>query len=173
MEAFLGALMEEGLVLDATLAQSTTQAQAFWKVRESHSEAQKIEGPSIKHDISVPVGEIPSFIERGIAAMKKVVPDLRPVPFGHVGDGNLHFNAQAPAGMGKDEFYAHYGAINRAVYDIVREVSGSISAEHGIGRFKLEELEHYRSPVELDVMRSIKRALDPRNLMNPGKVIRV
>jgi len=173
MEAFLGALMEEGLVLDATLAQSTTQAQAFWKIRESHSEAQKIEGPSIKHDISVSVSEIPSFIERGIAAMKQVVPDLRPVPFGHVGDGNLHFNAQAPEGMGKDEFFAHYGAINRAVYDIVREVAGSISAEHGIGRFKLEELEHYRSPVELDVMRSIKRALDPQNLMNPGKVIRI
>ncbi|MCW5746237.1 MAG: FAD-binding oxidoreductase [Alphaproteobacteria bacterium] len=173
MEAFLGEAMEEGLVFDAVLAQSAAQAQAFWKIRECHSEAQKIEGPSIKHDVSVPVHRIPAFVDQGIAAMKRVMPDLRPVPFGHVGDGNLHFNAQAPDGMDKATFFAHLHDINHAVHDLVREFGGSISAEHGIGRFKLEELERYRGPVELDAMRAIKRALDPKNIMNPGKVVRV
>ncbi|HEX2887079.1 FAD-binding oxidoreductase [Vineibacter terrae] len=173
MEAFLGDAMEAGLVFDAVLAQSSAQAQAFWKIRESHSEAQKLEGPSIKHDISVPVHRIPEFVDQGIAAMKAVMPDLRPVPFGHVGDGNLHFNAQSPAGMDKNAFYARRDDINHAVHDLVRSFGGSISAEHGIGRFKLEELERYRGPVELDAMRAIKRALDPRNIMNPGKVVRV
>ncbi len=173
MEEFLAQAMEDGLVLDAVVAQSTAQAQMFWKIRESHSEGQKIEGPSIKHDISVPVSEIPAFIERGLAAMCAIVPGLRPVPFGHVGDGNLHFNAQAPVGMDKATFFKHAPAINHAVYELVRGVAGSISAEHGIGRFKLEELEHYRDVVELDLMRAIKRALDPRQIMNPGKVIRV
>jgi len=173
MEAFLGDAMEAGLVFDAVLAQSSAQAQTFWKIRESHSEAQKLEGPSIKHDISVPVDRIPEFVDKGVAAMQRVMPDLRPVPFGHVGDGNLHFNAQAPVGMDKPAFFAHLGDINHAVHDLVREFGGSISAEHGIGRFKLEELERYRGPVELDAMRAIKRALDPRNIMNPGKVLRV
>ncbi|HKU97820.1 MAG TPA: FAD-binding oxidoreductase [Vineibacter sp.] len=173
MEAFLGDAMEAGLVFDAVLAQSSAQAQAFWKIRESHSEAQKLEGPSIKHDISVPVDRIPEFVDKGVAAMRAVMPDLRPVPFGHVGDGNLHFNAQAPVGMDKPAFFAHLGDINHAVHDLVRSFGGSISAEHGIGRFKLEELERYRGSVELDAMRSIKRALDPRNIMNPGKVLRV
>jgi FAD/FMN-containing dehydrogenase len=173
METFLGEAMDAGLVLDAVLAQSSAQAQAFWKIRESHSEAQKLEGPSIKHDISVPVHRIPEFVGKGIAAMKAVVPDLRPVPFGHVGDGNLHFNAQAPVGMDKETFYARRDDVNHAVHDLVRSFGGSISAEHGIGRFKLEELERYRGSIELDAMRAIKRALDPRNIMNPGKVLRV
>ncbi|MBL8675257.1 MAG: FAD-binding oxidoreductase [Rhodospirillales bacterium] len=173
MEAFLGGAMEDGLVLDAVVAQSTAQAQAFWRMRESHSEAQKIEGPSIKHDISVPVGRIAEFVDKGIAAMRGVMPDIRPVPFGHVGDGNLHFNAQAPAGMDKAAFFARGHDINHAVYELVRAFDGSISAEHGIGRFKLAELERYRSATELDMMRAIKRALDPKGVMNPGKVIRV
>jgi FAD/FMN-containing dehydrogenase len=173
MEAFLGDAMEAGLVFDAVLAQSTAQAQAFWKLRESHSEAQKLEGPSIKHDISVPVHRIAEFVDKGVAAMKRVMPDLRPVPFGHVGDGNLHFNAQAPEGMDKLTFFARRDDINHAVHDLVRAFGGSISAEHGIGRFKLEELERYRGAVELDAMRAIKRALDPGNIMNPGKVVRV
>ncbi|HJQ56865.1 MAG TPA: FAD-binding oxidoreductase [Vineibacter sp.] len=173
MEAFLGDAMEAGLVFDAVLAQSTAQAQAFWKIRESHSEAQKLEGPSIKHDISVPVHRIPDFVTQGIAALKRVMPDVRPVPFGHVGDGNLHFNAQAPEGMDKPAFFARMHDINHAVHDLARQFGGSISAEHGIGRFKLEELERYRGSVELDAMRAIKRALDPKNIMNPGKVVRV
>ncbi len=173
MEAYLGEAMEQGLVLDAALAQNETQARAFWALRENHSEAQKREGPSIKHDISVSVSKLPAFMKEGLAAMKKVLPDCRPVPFGHVGDGNLHFNCQSPPGWNKPQFMAYGEAISGAVYDIVVGYGGSISAEHGIGRLKVEELAHYRSKVELDTMRSIKRALDPQNLMNPGKVLQV
>ena len=109
----------------------------------------------------------------GHAAMKKVLPDCRPVPFGHVGDGNMHFNCQSPPGWSKPQFMAYGEAISGAIYDLVTSCGGSISAEHGIGRIKVDELTHYRSKIELDVMRSLKRALDPDNLMNPGKVIRV
>jgi FAD/FMN-containing dehydrogenase len=173
MEAYLGESLDKGLVLDAALAQNETQARAFWALRENHSEAQKREGPSIKHDISVSTSKIPVFMEEGLAAMKRVLPDCRPVPFGHVGDGNLHFNCQAPAGWDKARFAAHAEPISTAVYDLVVRYGGSISAEHGIGQLKVDELAHYRSQVELDTMRAIKRALDPLNLMNPGKVIRV
>jgi FAD/FMN-containing dehydrogenase len=173
MEAYLGQSLESGLVLDAALAQNETQARAFWALRENHSEAQKREGPSIKHDISVSVSKIPAFMQEGLAAMKRVLPDCRPVPFGHVGDGNLHFNCQAPAGWDKRRFMAFAEPISTAVYDLVVRYGGSISAEHGIGQLKVDELAHYRSRVELDTMRTIKRALDPLNLMNPGKVIRV
>jgi FAD/FMN-containing dehydrogenase len=173
METYLGEALDRGLVLDAALAQNETQARAFWALRENHSEAQKREGPSIKHDISVSVSKIPSFMKAGLAAMKQVLPDCRPVPFGHVGDGNIHFNCQAPAGWDKVRFMAHAEAISGAVYDLVVSYGGSISAEHGIGQLKVDELAHYRSKVELDTMRAIKHALDPQNLMNPGKIIRV
>jgi FAD/FMN-containing dehydrogenase len=171
MEAYLGEAMEQGLVLDAALAQNEAQARAFWGLRENHSESQKREGPSIKHDISVSVSKIPAFMTEGLLAMKKALPECRPVPFGHVGDGNLHFNCQAPAGWDKSRFMAHAEAISSAVYDLVVAHGGSISAEHGIGQMKVDELAHYRSKVELDTMRAIKRALDPQNLMNPGKVL--
>ena len=173
MEAYLGEAMEQGLVLDAALAQSEAQARAFWALRENHSESQKKDGPSIKHDISVSVSRIPAFMDDGLAAMKKVLPTCRPVPFGHVGDGNLHFNCMAPVGWDKARFMAEAPAISAAVYDLVVKYGGSISAEHGIGRMKVEELAHYRGKVELDTMRAIKRALDPANLMNPGKVLEV
>jgi FAD/FMN-containing dehydrogenase len=173
MEAYLGEAMEKGLVLDGTLAQTEAQARAFWALRENHSEGQKREGPSIKHDISVAVSKLPTFMKDGLAAMKKVLPDCRPVPFGHVGDGNMHFNCQSPPGWSKPQFMEYGDAISGAIYDLVTAYGGSISAEHGIGRIKVDELSHYRTKVELDVMRSIKRALDPDNLMNPGKVIRV
>jgi FAD/FMN-containing dehydrogenase len=173
MEAFLGEEMESGQVLDATIAQNETQARALWALRENHSEAQKREGPSIKHDISVAVSKLPTFMREGLAAMKKALPECRPVPFGHVGDGNLHFNCQAPAGWDKPKFMVHHEAISGAVYDLVVGHGGSISAEHGIGRLKVGELAHYRTKIELDAMRAIKRALDPQNIMNPGKVIRV
>ena len=173
MEAYLGEAMEKGLVLDAAIAQNEAQARAFWALRENHSEAQKREGPSIKHDISVSVSKIPTFMNEGLAAMKKALPECRPVPFGHVGDGNLHFNCQAPPGWDKPRFMAHDEAISGAVYDLVVGYGGSISAEHGIGRLKVDELAHYRSKIELDTMRSLKRALDPQNIMNPGKVIRL
>jgi FAD/FMN-containing dehydrogenase len=173
MEAYLGEAMEKGLVLDAVIAQNEAQARSFWALRENHSEAQKREGPSIKHDISVSVSKLPEFVTEGLAAMNKALPGCRPVPFGHVGDGNLHFNCQSPPGWSKTQFM-HYGeAISGAIYDLVTSYGGSISAEHGIGRIKVDELTHYRSQIELDVMRSLKRALDPHNIMNPGKVIRV
>jgi FAD/FMN-containing dehydrogenase len=173
MEAYLGEAMEKGLVLDAAIAQNETQARAFWALRENHSEAQKKEGPSIKHDISVAVGKMPAFMEEGLAAMRKALPEGRPVPFGHVGDGNMHFNCQAPAGWDKVRFMKHGEAISSAVYDVVVRYGGSISAEHGIGRLKLDELAHYRSKIELDTMRALKRALDPQNIMNPGKIVQI
>ena len=132
-------------MLDAALAQNETQARAFWALRENHSEAQKREGPSIKHDISVSVSKIPAFMTEGLAAMKKALPECRPVPFGHVGDGNIHFNCQAPPGWDKARFMAHAEAISGAVYDLVVSHGGSISAEHGIGQLKVDELAHYRS----------------------------
>ncbi len=173
METYLGEAMEKGLVLDAAIAQNEAQGRAFWALRENHSEAQKREGPSIKHDISVAVSKLPAFIEEGLAAMKRAVPECRPVPFGHVGDGNLHFNCQSPPGWDKKRFSEYGETISSAVYDLVVGYGGSISAEHGIGRLKVEELAHYRSKIELDTMRAIKRALDPRNIMNPGKIVLV
>ena len=173
MEAYLGEAMEKGLVLDAVIAQTEAQSKALWMLRENHTEASKREGPSIKHDISVAVSKIPAFVPEGTAAMTRALPGCRPLIFGHVGDGNLHFNCQAPVGWSKPEFMKHGEAISGGVYDIVTSYGGSISAEHGIGRIKVEELSHYRTKIELDVMRSLKRALDPDNLMNPGKVIQV
>jgi FAD/FMN-containing dehydrogenase len=173
MEAYLGEAMEKGLVLDAVIAQTAAQSKALWALRENHTEASKKEGPSIKHDISVAVSKIPPFVPEGLAAMTKALPGCRPLVFGHVGDGNLHFNCQAPAGWDKARFMQYGEAISGAVYDLVTAYGGSISAEHGIGRIKVEELAHYRSQTELDVMRQLKRALDPHNIMNPGKVIRV
>jgi FAD/FMN-containing dehydrogenase len=173
METYLGEAMEKGLVLDAVVAQTEAQSKALWALRENHTEASKKEGPSIKHDISVAVSKIPAFVTEGLAAMTKALPGCRPLCFGHVGDGNLHFNCQAPAGWGKPQFMQYGDAISGAIYDLVTAYGGSISAEHGIGRIKVDELAHYRSRTELDVMRSLKRALDPQNLMNPGKVIRV
>ena len=173
MEAYLGEAMEKGLVLDAVIAQTEAQSKALWALRENHTEASKQEGPSIKHDISVAVSKIPPFVPEGLAAMTKALPGCRPLVFGHVGDGNLHFNCQAPAGWDKVRFVQYIEPISGAIYDLVTAYGGSISAEHGIGRIKLEELAHYRSRTELDVMRQLKRALDPHNIMNPGKVIRV
>jgi FAD/FMN-containing dehydrogenase len=173
MEAYLGEAMEQGLVFDAVVAQTEAQSRALWALRESHTEASKKEGPSIKHDISVAVSKIPPFVPEGLAAMKQALPGCRPLVFGHVGDGNLHFNCQAPAGWSKPQFMQYGEAISGAIYDLVTSYGGSISAEHGIGRIKVDELAHYRSRTELDVMRSLKRALDPHNIMNPGKVIRV
>jgi len=173
MESYLGEAMEKGLVLDAAIAQTEAQSQSLWALRENHSEASKKEGPSIKFDISVAVSKIPAFVTQGLAAMKRTLPECRPLPFGHVGDGNLHFNCQAPAGWDKARFTPHIEKISAAIYDLVVGYGGSISAEHGIGRIKVDELAHYRGKIELDTMRTLKRALDPQNIMNPGKVIQV
>ncbi len=170
-EAILGQAMEDGIVLDAAIAQSEQQRQAFWALRENGSESQKLEGASIKHDISVPVSAIPAFYEDAWAAVREIEPEARLVAFGHAGDGNLHYNIAEPAGGDRSAFLDKWPAINQAVHDTVHAHHGSISAEHGIGRLKREEMTRYKSDVELDVMKTIKAALDPHGLMNRGKVI--
>ncbi|WP_029353925.1 FAD-binding oxidoreductase [Bosea sp. 117] len=171
MEAALGEAMEAGEVLDATIAASEAQADALWKLREDMSEAQKFEGGSIKHDVSVPVSRVPEFLERGIAAVEAALPGIRPCPFGHVGDGNIHFNLSQPVGMAKADYIAQWERFNRIVHDVVTDMDGSIAAEHGIGLLKRGELAHYADPVALDLMKRLKQALDPADTLNPGKVI--
>jgi FAD/FMN-containing dehydrogenase len=171
LEALLAEAYDDGLIGDAALAASAAQTAAFWRLREGMSEAQKSEGGSIKHDISVPVSRIPEFLARAIPLVEVMVPGVRPVPFGHLGDGNLHFNLTQPAGGDREAFLDRWEEVNRAVHELVVEMGGSISAEHGIGRMKVEELKHFKSAVELELMARVKAALDPDNLMNPGKVI--
>jgi FAD/FMN-containing dehydrogenase len=170
-ENFLAAAFDRGLVEDAVLAGSAAQAKALWKLRESISESQKHEGGSIKHDISVPVSHIPAFLREALAAAEKMIPGIRPVPFGHVGDGNLHFNFTQPVAMDKEAYLAKWETLNRVVHDIVIAHGGSISAEHGIGVLKREEGRRFKSAVEMDLLRRIKQALDPKGIMNPGKGI--
>src|SRR5258708_22347183 len=162
MEANLGEALEKGLVLDAALAQNETQARAFWGLRENHSEAQKREGPSIKHDVSVSVSKIPAFMKEGLLAMKKALPECRPVPFGHVGDGNIHFNCQSPPGWDKKRFMAHSEAISGAVYDIVVAYGGPISAEHRIRHLKGGQPAHHPSPIQLHTPRPVTPSPPPR-----------
>jgi len=169
----LGDAMEAGLVDDAVIASSGAQSARFWKMREDMAEAQKYAGVGIKHDVSVPVSRIAEFIERTDAALAKAYPGIRHCAFGHVGDGNMHYNPVAPPGWPGEHFSTERDAINRIVHDIVIEFGGSISAEHGIGRLRLDENMHYKSPVEIEMMRTLKRAFDPNNIMNPGKVIRL
>ncbi len=162
------------LILDGVVAQSEAQARALWKLRDEVSGAQKPEGGSIKHDVSVPLSAIPAFIERAGAAVAKLVPGARPVPFGHIGDGNIHFNISQPTGVDTQTFLARWYEVSRAVHDIVvHDFNGSISAEHGVGQMKVDEIAHYKSSEAIDTMRAIKQALDPLNIMNPGKVVRV
>jgi D-lactate dehydrogenase (cytochrome) len=170
-DTLLETAFEAGILIDAVLAESLEQAKSLWRIRESLPEAQKHEGGSIKHDVSVPVSLVPKFIAEASAAVVKHFPGCRPVPFGHVGDGNVHFNVSQPLGADKAAYLAQWEAMNRVVHDMVVGMNGSISAEHGIGRLKVEEMKHYKDPVELDIMRKLKRALDPANLMNPGKVV--
>ncbi len=171
LEDFLGEALEKGSIGDAVLAQSGEQAAKFWDLRERISEAQKIEGFSIKHDISVPVSRLGEFIERADTALQTAYPGIRIVAFGHVGDGNLHYNQSKPEAGENAVFMAAQADVNRIVHDLVHEFGGSISAEHGVGQLKREELRHYKSEVELEMMRAIKRAFDPQALMNPGKVL--
>jgi FAD/FMN-containing dehydrogenase len=171
LEQSLATAMEHGLVVDAVIAESLAQRHALWKLRESVPEAQRHEGASIKHDVSVPVASLPAFLEQASAAVLAIVPSARLVAYGHVGDGNLHFNLSQPVGDDPKAFLAHTHALETAVYELVRQFRGSISAEHGIGRLKRAELGKHRSPVDLAVMRQIKQALDPHGIMNPGKVL--
>jgi len=171
LESVLHQAMEAGLIPDALVATSLTQSAEFWKIRESISEAQKAEGKNIKHDISIPISDLGRFITCTDALLQHQFPGCRMVTFGHVGDGNLHYNVSAPLNSPVEAFLLEQSAINRVVYDSVAAFSGSISAEHGIGALKCEEILHYKSPVEMQLMRSIKQALDPNNIMNPGKVV--
>ncbi len=168
-EGFLTQAMERELISDAVLAGSQAQATSLWRLRESISEAQKNEGGSIKNDISVPVSRIPDFVQQGLRAVEALIPGVRPVPFGHVGDGNLHFNFTQPSGADTQAFLALWDEVNRVVNQIAVAHGGSISAEHGIGVAKRDEARRYKSAVELGLLRRIKTALDPKGIMNPGK----
>jgi FAD/FMN-containing dehydrogenase len=171
LELMLAHASDAGLIRDAALAASMQQAKDFWALRESFSEAQKGAGGSIKHDISVPIARIPEFLTRAATIVEKICPGARPVPFGHFGDGNLHYNVSQPEGMDKAQFLGLWEAMSDAVHGLVAEMDGSISAEHGIGQMKREALKRFKSPVELDMMRGIKKALDPAGILNPGKVL--
>ena len=171
LESILATETESGLVEDAAIAQSGAQAKALWGLREDIAEAQKIEGISIKHDIAVPVSAIGEFIARADAALNSRFPGVRIVCFGHIGDGNLHYNLSKPAAQDNADFLAQEENANRIVNDLVHELSGSISAEHGLGQLKRVENRRYKSEVELEMMRLVKQGLDPKGLLNPGKLL--
>jgi FAD/FMN-containing dehydrogenase len=171
LESALAAAVESGIVRDATIAQSAAQADSLWGLREHIPEAQRRHGLNIKHDISLAVSRIPAFLREAEARLDAAFPGVRYVVFGHLGDGNLHYNLSAPDGMAPAAFLAETPRANRIVYDLVAELAGSFSAEHGIGQLKRAELARYKSEVELELMRRVKRALDPGELLNPGKVL--
>ena len=171
LESFLEESLENGSITDAVLAQSVEQARRLWALRENISEAQKVEGFSIKHDISVPVSRIGEFVDRADAALLQAFPGIRIVTFGLVGDGNLHYNQSKPESGENAVFIDSQARVNELVHDIVHSLGGSISAEHGIGQLKRDELLRYKSALEMDMMRTVKRAFDPLGLMNPGKVL--
>jgi D-lactate dehydrogenase (cytochrome) len=171
LEAILEKGFEDGIVDDATIAESMAQRTAFWKLREDISSAQKPEGGSIKHDISVPVAAVPAFIAEANAAVVKQVPGARPVPFGHLGDGNIHYNVSQPVGANTADYLARWHEVNAVVFAIVLRMGGSISAEHGIGVLKRDELPDVKDATAIALMRQLKAMLDPHDIMNPGKVI--
>ena len=162
---------ERGLALDAVVATSAAQAAALWALRENIPEAQVHEGKQIKHDVSVPISRIAEFIAVTDAELQRAFPGVRMVTFGHLGDGNLHYNIAPPQGGGDDAFMARAGEVSRVVHDSAARFAGSISAEHGLGQYKRDEILRYKSPLEMDLMRRIKAALDPQGIMNPGKVV--
>src|SRR5438270_1306741 len=171
LEAILEKGMEDGIVDDAVIAANLSQRQAFWKLRDEMSAAQKPEGGSIKHDISVPIAAVPDFIEQANAAVVKLIPGSRPVPFGHLGDGNIHYNVSQPIGGNTADFMSRWHEVNEVVFAIVLRMGGSISAEHGIGVLKRDELPEVKDKVAIELMRGIKAMLDPLGIMNPGKVL--
>jgi len=171
LESILARGMEQGIVEDAAIAANLTQRAAFWKLRDEMSAAQKPEGGSIKHDISVPVAAVPAFIAEANAAVVRLIPGARPVPFGHLGDGNIHYNVSQPIGAEPADFLARWHEVNALVFEIVLRMGGSISAEHGIGVLKRDELPEVKDKVAIELMRAIKSTLDPLGIMNPGKVL--
>ncbi len=171
LEQVLEQALAGEIVIDAAIAESEAQRAAIWRLREEHSEAQKREGASIKNDVSVPVSKVPAFIREATAACERLMPGVRVVPFGHLGDGNIHFNLEQPEDADPAWFLAQDHAMMDAVNEVVRKYGGSFSAEHGVGRLKPYMMPDWRGGAELDVMRKIKAALDPGELLNPGKVL--
>jgi FAD/FMN-containing dehydrogenases len=171
LEAVLAGAIERGVVTDAVLAASLDQGRRFWALRHGMSEVQKHEGGSIKHDVSVPVDLVPAFLDEAIAAVTAFLPGCRPVPFGHMGDGNLHFNVSQPVGADRDAYLARWDEMNEVVHAIVHNFGGSVAAEHGVGRLKRDLLARVKDPVELELMRTLKHALDPKGILNPGRVV--
>jgi len=171
LEGLLEQGMECGLVIDATIADTLEQAKAFWRIRELFGEVQRHAGGSIKHDVSVPVAAVPAFIAEADAAVTALIPGARPLPFGHLGDGNIHYNVNQPIGADKDAYLRRWDEVNAVVFAVVKKYGGSISAEHGVGVMKRDLLPSVKDPVALDLMRSLKRMLDPKNILNPGKVL--
>ncbi len=171
LEEALAGAMDAGLAKDAAIAASQAQRKALWDLRENIAEAQKLDGPSIKHDVSVPVSRVPELIGRAGERLRAEFPDIRIVAFGHVGDGNIHYNCSKAKRQDAEAFFAQAGAVNRVVYDVIDALGGSISAEHGLGVLKREEIRRHKSALELDLMRAVKRTLDPHGIMNPGKVL--
>lgn len=170
-EEMLSEAFEKGLLTHGVIAASETQRRRLWALREGQAEAQKAGGGGIKHDVSVPVSQMPQFIERADAALAKAIPGIRLFAFGHVGDGNIHYNPMPPLGIGLSQFSERCGEINRIVHDIAAELGGSISAEHGVGQLRRSEMVRYKSSTELSGMRLLKASFDPRNLMNPDKIL--
>lgn len=171
LEHLLAAAIEQGIVIDATIAASLEQTKAFWHLRHVLPEIQKPEGGSIKHDVSVPVAVVPDFLAEASAAVQALIPGIRPMPFGHLGDGNIHFNVSQPVGADQEQFQARWGEVNAVVDKIVLKYHGSISAEHGIGLLKRDSLPKVKDKVALELMRGLKRMLDPNGILNPGKVL--
>jgi len=162
---------ENSLIENGVVAESTSQAKGLWLLRDRLSEVQRLEGASLKHDVAVPIAALPSFVDQALAAVTRAIPGVRPVPFGHLGDGNLHFNLSQPCDMDADLFLSKRDEIARIVHDLVHAFGGSFSAEHGIGVARLDDMARYKSPVELDLMRRLKQALDPQGILNPGRTI--
>jgi FAD/FMN-containing dehydrogenase len=171
MEEILAEGLERSLVVDATIAESLDQGKMFWRIRELFGEVQRYEGGSIKHDVSVPVAAVPAFISEATAAVVKLIPGARPLPFGHLGDGNIHYNVTQPVGADKAAYLERWHDVNAVVFEVVAKHGGSISAEHGIGVIKRDLLPKVKDPVAYELMRTLKRTLDPKGILNPGKVL--
>jgi FAD/FMN-containing dehydrogenase len=171
IEPALASALEDGLLEDATIAESEARADRLWFLREAVVEAQGAAGASIKHDIAVPLSAVPTFLGEAKPALEAALPGVTVYAFGHLGDGNIHFNLLQPPGMEAQDFLARTGALNRLVHDLVASHGGSISAEHGLGRLRREEIARYKPAIEIELMRRIKAALDPQGIMNPGKLL--
>lgn len=172
IEGLFEQAFDTGIANDAVLAESESQRKAFWHMRESMSEAQRPEGGSIKHDISVPIAKVPEFLRQASIAVNEYMPNVRICAFGHLGDGNIHYNISQPVDADKQEFLSHWHSLNTVVHTIVLDMNGSISAEHGIGQLKRDELASIREPIEIELMQRIKRSFDPQGIMNPNKLLK-